>query len=79
MERDCCIRPLFGNRSISTHTLTWSVTVGINFRTPSNKISTHTLTWSVTIDTNRRSLDFIISTHTLTWSVTILLELPLQI
>ena len=33
---------------ISTHTLTWSVTIGLLEPTEIIKISTHTLTWSVT-------------------------------
>ncbi|RGG24592.1 hypothetical protein DWY44_01860 [Ruminococcus sp. AF25-19] len=33
---------------ISTHTLTWSVTVPILGLTNAQNISTHTLTWSVT-------------------------------
>ena len=34
---------------ISTHTLTWSVTISADVKTVNNFISTHTLTWSVTI------------------------------
>ena len=33
---------------ISTHTLTWSVTVAEGASSDTQKISTHTLTWSVT-------------------------------
>ena len=33
---------------ISTHTLTWSVTIGTFIGSYSGFISTHTLTWSVT-------------------------------
>ena len=33
---------------ISTHTLTWSVTVGVQCPLEIKEISTHTLTWSVT-------------------------------
>ena len=33
---------------ISTHTLTWSVTISHEAQLNSTKISTHTLTWSVT-------------------------------
>ena len=33
---------------ISTHTLTWSVTLATNFWECDFNISTHTLTWSVT-------------------------------
>ena len=55
---------------ISTHTLTWSVTVQKEHTAPRPQISTHTLTWSVTEQTIM-SDDFLdISTHTLTWSVT---------
>ena len=35
---------------ISTHTLTWSVTISSAEYTPCFRISTHTLTWSVTLD-----------------------------
>ena len=35
--------------SISTHTLTWSVTLVIGFNRLMKYISTHTLTWSVTM------------------------------
>ena len=35
---------------ISTHTLTWSVTIMDHMPTVSRRISTHTLTWSVTGD-----------------------------
>ena len=55
---------------ISTHTLTWSVTITIIQRIRIIIISTHTLTWSVTgcyVQTHRNDR---ISTHTLTWSVT---------
>ena len=34
--------------NISTHTLTWSVTIKSATIIPPNNISTHTLTWSVT-------------------------------
>ena len=34
---------------ISTHTLTWSVTIKVYILWIILKISTHTLTWSVTI------------------------------
>ena len=56
---------------ISTHTLTWSVTISADVKTVNNFISTHTLTWSVTIQTKTENLDLKISTHTLTWSVTL--------
>ncbi|WP_377077148.1 hypothetical protein, partial [Ruminococcus bicirculans (ex Wegman et al. 2014)] len=35
---------------ISTHTLTWSVTLSAKRERGEAKISTHTLTWSVTLD-----------------------------
>ena len=35
--------------NISTHTLTWSVTIGIGINAAIINISTHTLTWSVTL------------------------------
>ena len=38
----------FGISSISTHTLTWSVTVTPSYVAVTSAISTHTLTWSVT-------------------------------
>ena len=37
------------NATISTHTLTWSVTIKIGGDTTGLDISTHTLTWSVTV------------------------------
>ena len=56
---------------ISTHTLTWSVTMG-SLTAPYTKIiSTHTLTWSVTNVALKNSATNAISTHTLTWSVTL--------
>ena len=55
---------------ISTHTLTWSVTVRPVINPVSNWISTHTLTWSVTSVKQMLDLCLSISTHTLTWSVT---------
>ena len=36
--------------NISTHTLTWSVTMGMQRCSTRVKISTHTLTWSVTYE-----------------------------
>ena len=55
---------------ISTHTLTWSVTISSAEYTPCFRISTHTLTWSVTRYAIGKIKEYIISTHTLTWSVT---------
>ena len=57
--------------SISTHTLTWSVTIIFVNITISWWISTHTLTWSVTRVKMILEYIFVISTHTLTWSVTL--------
>ena len=56
--------------AISTHTLTWSVTVPILGLTNAQNISTHTLTWSVTTGKRHYIQNPVISTHTLTWSVT---------
>ena len=56
---------------ISTHTLTWSVTVRPVINPVSNWISTHTLTWSVTRRSKTKEVKNMISTHTLTWSVTV--------
>ena len=56
--------------TISTHTLTWSVTLDENVGFFVWFISTHTLTWSVTMLKWESDLIAIISTHTLTWSVT---------
>ena len=55
---------------ISTHTLTWSVTVKMFIYNVQILISTHTLTWSVTYDEEIENDKENISTHTLTWSVT---------
>ena len=61
----------FGNGAkISTHTLTWSVTMEEQDYNMALSISTHTLTWSVTMDSLTALYTRIISTHTLTWSVT---------
>ena len=49
VERDVPSQPAaFGILWISTHTLTWSVTVKIAKAKIVSDISTHTLTWSVT-------------------------------
>ena len=64
--------------SISTHTLTWSVTMHDMLQEVFNRISTHTLTWSVTPRCNDVALVLYISTHTLTWSVTITLKIVLS-
>ena len=55
---------------ISTHTLTWSVTMDVYNAFYKRFISTHTLTWSVTTPFLYSVGRFSISTHTLTWSVT---------
>ena len=55
---------------ISTHTLTWSVTLSIFGNSGMSAISTHTLTWSVTTRVGNNEVEAVISTHTLTWSVT---------
>ena len=70
VERDQLLKITMLSLSISTHTLTWSVTIAefVVFRII--HISTHTLTWSVTEKLVVESIDIIISTHTLTWSVT---------
>ena len=50
MERD--LRYAIGKIKeyiISTHTLTWSVTISADVKIVNNFISTHTLTWSVTV------------------------------
>mgnify|MGYP007130444718 CR=1 FL=1 len=39
---------------ISTHTLTWSVTVTPSYVAVTSAISTHTLTWSVTFHAAER-------------------------
>ena len=56
---------------ISTHTLTWSVTLNGLEAVVGEVISTHTLTWSVTIIFFCIAFIDDISTHTLTWSVTL--------
>ena len=70
MERDAEKSADTAEKPISTHTLTWSVTIiGAN---PEEifAISTHTLTWSVTPAFDWDGFISGISTHTLTWSVT---------
>ena len=61
----------YGHDNISTHTLTWSVTLAKPKTIEGVEISTHTLTWSVTYYRGEILLDIPISTHTLTWSVTV--------
>ena len=48
MERDEELPSLKDLCKISTHTLTWSVTVDKFYNDRYWRISTHTLTWSVT-------------------------------
>ncbi len=54
VERDRNRACTCGNRHISTHTLTWSVTLSHAVPHVPHKISTHTLTWSVTGQKNSR-------------------------
>ena len=49
MERDSrVLKDITAATGISTHTLTWSVTMGVAIGSEIGFISTHTLTWSVT-------------------------------
>ena len=48
VERDVLNLGLTNAQNISTHTLTWSVTIKETAETAIREISTHTLTWSVT-------------------------------
>ena len=61
---------IYCHTTISTHTLTWSVTVSLSGSEYRQSISTHTLTWSVTDYSLASFSRILISTHTLTWSVT---------
>ena len=70
VERDITPPFLMLNDKISTHTLTWSVTLPNHFAPNEHAISTHTLTWSVTPPQPAAFGILWISTHTLTWSVT---------
>ena len=49
MERDPRLGRSASEKSISTHTLTWSVTTDSHAKVGLIDISTHTLTWSVTL------------------------------
>ena len=49
MERDAYDLVAEHGLKISTHTLTWSVTLSVQRWSVYRVISTHTLTWSVTI------------------------------
>ena len=79
VERDRKMRTFQYQMQISTHTLTWSVTLVHECITGKKHISTHTLTWSVTF----RCLGFwgglFISTHTLTWSVTCVVQISVAV
>ena len=70
MERDDFGASMLNITLISTHTLTWSVTLCYNAELAGARISTHTLTWSVTEMLCSLLIVLNISTHTLTWSVT---------
>ena len=70
VERDTQQHSYISHILISTHTLTWSVTMTLKFYTILFLISTHTLTWSVTGKISDIKQGDLISTHTLTWSVT---------
>ena len=70
VERDVIKAAMFQSKSISTHTLTWSVTLRTKMFSATRTISTHTLTWSVTSTSWTMVIILVISTHTLTWSVT---------
>ena len=48
VERDHTYYPKYREKIISTHTLTWSVTIPQEQEQQLYLISTHTLTWSVT-------------------------------
>ena len=78
VERDYGIIFEVRNTEISTHTLTWSVTLAELAGVEYEEISTHTLTWSVTSPVLCGMLRRIISTHTLTWSVTKIGLCPIQ-
>ena len=49
VERDITYGELKYHKTISTHTLTWSVTGKLLNNKDAVYISTHTLTWSVTL------------------------------
>ena len=54
VERDNGYGETIVVQAISTHTLTWSVTLSEKNRLALYEISTHTLTWSVTAYSFRR-------------------------
>ena len=70
VERDDFFALVSAKIIISTHTLTWSVTLYVLHGCWLTLISTHTLTWSVTPQQLYLLRPSQISTHTLTWSVT---------
>ena len=70
VERDLVKNVHSPKSIISTHTLTWSVTLASPLYHFTILISTHTLTWSVTPSGSSVMSQYDISTHTLTWSVT---------
>ena len=70
VERDFMYKNIAFFCYISTHTLTWSVTIPVPSEEEYIVISTHTLTWSVTHSAPNEHPKPTISTHTLTWSVT---------
>ena len=70
VERDLALPYYPPQDRISTHTLTWSVTLRLSSTRAILRISTHTLTWSVTAFQRELETTKSISTHTLTWSVT---------
>ena len=74
VERDINLFSWSSSTRISTHTLTWSVTLLIIIDLLKVLISTHTLTWSVTSIYYLLYTIYSISTHTLTWSVTLILR-----
>ena len=74
MERDRYAIGKIKEYIISTHTLTWSVTISADVKIVNIFISTHTLTWSVTQNLLAHINNVFISTHTLTWSVTVLYQ-----
>ena len=53
VERDMCGTNFGNGAKISTHTLTWSVTIAVLRLALITKISTHTLTWSVTLSASK--------------------------
>ena len=71
VERDRTCKTNGQGTAISTHTLTWSVTLPYYPPQDREGISTHTLTWSVTLLKWYFLIFSDISTHTLTWSVTV--------